>query len=71
MRKLRPRGKEEDEKSREAFGSPQEIEGRLIKRKKLPENLNIFKYVYADRRVKQILSVFLIVSRHIYPSIFS
>lgn len=41
MRKLRPRGKEEDEKSREALGSPQEIEGRLIKRKKLSENLNI------------------------------
>ena len=43
MRKLSPRRKEDDEKSREAFGSPQEIEGRLIKRKKLPENLNIFQ----------------------------
>lgn len=43
MKKLRPRGKEEDEKTREALGSPQEIEGRLIKRKELSENLNILQ----------------------------
>ena len=43
MRKLRPRGKEENEKSREALGSPPKIEGRLIKRKELSENLNILQ----------------------------
>lgn len=43
MGKLRPRRKEEDEKSRKAFGAPQGIEGSFIKRKKFSENLNIFQ----------------------------